>query len=493
MKALSFFLGLTAVALSLAAQTSDLQSWTASDGRIIQAKFIKLDGESVVIEKDGTSFAVPFAKLNADSVALAKKLGGFSPLAPAPSAASAAAASSSIAPASFLGKTFAQCEAMLGKPTQVQDPEGDARAYTREYKPAIPGLSRIKLQRVPEGSMQGPVPEGMNMLLYYFPKGTIKNLGEAFDKIGLSKEGAKISVSFSTYKLSKEEADGVRKKASEMQKTATMSAALDEKLGRSVRELAGGLEADWTSADASKTRPPEYQHPEEDVLQVREKFETVFQRLNNLTLADSAELRQKGAFGFPQRSARNLSGQIAARFSAWSNAEWLYIQVVVWADGDDAPTKTADGKERGDQTWLLLDLNADQAPDGDRTYVLDPEPSKRGLYRRKKVADKQYDMVADSKGRGGIRFVNADNGKKVRVDSFLIPLAELEKKPGEKIRLAVSGYSPQPDVAFNSAQLTTDGKAKFYIGMPKTTYLDFTLGQQTGTVDPALVPDGRGK
>lgn len=51
-------------------------SWTASDGRVMQAKFIKLDGESVVIEKDGKEFAVPLAKLAPESVALAKKLGG---------------------------------------------------------------------------------------------------------------------------------------------------------------------------------------------------------------------------------------------------------------------------------------------------------------------------------------------------------------------------------------------------------------------------------
>ncbi len=48
--------------------------WTASDGRVIQAKFIKLEGEAVVIEKDGKPVKVPFAKLSAESVALARKL-----------------------------------------------------------------------------------------------------------------------------------------------------------------------------------------------------------------------------------------------------------------------------------------------------------------------------------------------------------------------------------------------------------------------------------
>lgn len=69
-------LALTASLALRAQDASAPQSWTASDGRVITAKFIKLDGESVIIEKDGKEFAVPLAKLAPASVALAKKLGG---------------------------------------------------------------------------------------------------------------------------------------------------------------------------------------------------------------------------------------------------------------------------------------------------------------------------------------------------------------------------------------------------------------------------------
>ncbi|MBL9113438.1 MAG: hypothetical protein JNJ83_00410 [Verrucomicrobiaceae bacterium] len=55
-------------------QTSTLHSWTASDGRVIEAKFVRLEGESVVIEKDGKTFAVPFSRLAPASVEQAKKL-----------------------------------------------------------------------------------------------------------------------------------------------------------------------------------------------------------------------------------------------------------------------------------------------------------------------------------------------------------------------------------------------------------------------------------
>ena len=57
-------------------QDTETQTWTAKDGRKIEAKFVSLDGESVVIEKDGEKFTVPFSNLEAWSVVQAKKLGG---------------------------------------------------------------------------------------------------------------------------------------------------------------------------------------------------------------------------------------------------------------------------------------------------------------------------------------------------------------------------------------------------------------------------------
>jgi hypothetical protein len=83
-------LALTASITLHAQDTTAPQSWTASDGRVMQAKFIKLDGDSVVIEKDGKQFAVSFTKLSAESVALAKKLGGVLPKVPPPSPSAAA-------------------------------------------------------------------------------------------------------------------------------------------------------------------------------------------------------------------------------------------------------------------------------------------------------------------------------------------------------------------------------------------------------------------
>jgi CubicO group peptidase (beta-lactamase class C family) len=48
--------------------------WTSTDGRVIQAKFVKLNGKTVIMEKDGKQIQVPFSKLSPESIEQAKKL-----------------------------------------------------------------------------------------------------------------------------------------------------------------------------------------------------------------------------------------------------------------------------------------------------------------------------------------------------------------------------------------------------------------------------------
>ena len=56
---------------------SELTTWTSNDDRTIRARFLGVGVGSVLIEKDGAVFVVPFARLSPQSVAQAKKLGGF--------------------------------------------------------------------------------------------------------------------------------------------------------------------------------------------------------------------------------------------------------------------------------------------------------------------------------------------------------------------------------------------------------------------------------
>lgn len=66
----------------LSGQTTVPQTWTASDGRAMQARFVRLEGEVVVLEKDGSLVQVPLARLNAASAAQAKALGAGPPPVP---------------------------------------------------------------------------------------------------------------------------------------------------------------------------------------------------------------------------------------------------------------------------------------------------------------------------------------------------------------------------------------------------------------------------
>ncbi len=59
-----------------AAGGATLQTWTSVDGRNIQAKFVRMEGDSVVIQRDdGQKFTLPLNKLSPASQELAKKGG----------------------------------------------------------------------------------------------------------------------------------------------------------------------------------------------------------------------------------------------------------------------------------------------------------------------------------------------------------------------------------------------------------------------------------
>jgi hypothetical protein len=53
---------------------NQIHTWTNQVGVIIQAAFVGLDGDAVVIRKDGKEFTIPFSKLNTASQQLAMKL-----------------------------------------------------------------------------------------------------------------------------------------------------------------------------------------------------------------------------------------------------------------------------------------------------------------------------------------------------------------------------------------------------------------------------------
>ena len=85
----------------------------------------------------------------------------------------------SVAPEQFLGKTYEECQKILGKPTETNDPKDGKGPFERIYKSPVAGISKIKLERVPDGYKGGIVPTTINFIWYYFPEATSKDAAEA--------------------------------------------------------------------------------------------------------------------------------------------------------------------------------------------------------------------------------------------------------------------------------------------------------------------------
>jgi hypothetical protein len=48
--------------------------WKSNDGRSIQGEYIGLDGDAVVIKRNGREFTIPFTRMDAASVNQAKRM-----------------------------------------------------------------------------------------------------------------------------------------------------------------------------------------------------------------------------------------------------------------------------------------------------------------------------------------------------------------------------------------------------------------------------------
>ena len=195
--------------------------------------------------------------------------------------------------------------------------------------------------------------------------------------------------------------------------------------------------------------------------------------------------RLTGAFGFPEQQATILCNRFDLRFSVWSNREYLFAQATLWKDDDPSVGKDADGAALGDYSYLMLDLDNDkkETPDLDRVYYLNQRPSAPGLcYAIWKKNGAQTLPQYDSEARGAIRYVITSYRKRVRVDTYLIPLSEISKKVGDKIGICFYGASPKPLISVNS--VTRE------VYQPTGRYQGYVLADG-GPIDVSKVPDGR--
>ncbi len=217
------------------------------------------------------------------------------------------------------------------------------------------------------------------------------------------------------------------------------------------------------------------------------------------TLAADPDLKKEGAFGFPQAEATVLCDTPELRVSSFADGEHLYVQAILWTDGDATLGETADGREIGDRSSLLVDVDADSkiTANEDRSFSLNAWPSIPGLYYQVQMGgNSSSGLKGDSRGRGAISYVG-EGAAKVRVDSFLIPLAELGtagRKPGDTIRIAYYGNSTAPELTVNSVGFAPADPARKYYAhhLPQENFHEVKLLERAVVIDTQKVPEGRG-
>lgn len=210
-------------------------------------------------------------------------------------------------------------------------------------------------------------------------------------------------------------------------------------------------------------------------------------------LKSIAELRASGVFAFPQKEATVLCDRPDLRFSVWNNADFLFAQAVLWTDDDATLGKTPDNREIGDWSMLMLDLDADgkSTPNVDRDYLVNPWPGMEGLFYQIELGPgSKTGIQGDSKGRGAVRYLKTADGRQIRVDTYLIPMSEISRHIGDKIRLAFWGSSPKPLLTVNSTSYERAGKSYYGSHIPRSQYHDYVLAKG-GELDATQVPEGR--
>jgi len=202
---------------------------------------------------------------------------------------------------------------------------------------------------------------------------------------------------------------------------------------------------------------------------------------------------REGSFGFPQDQAVVLCDRADLRFSVWNNREFLFLQAVLWNDPDQTPGEIPDGRAIGDNAALGLDIDADGrwTADVDRIYYLNPWPSRPGLrYQVFVTSGATTHMRHDSSGRASISYLPTGDGRRARVDTFVIPLAELGTRPGRELRLVYFTHSPVPALRTDSAG--AQPAATYYIKqIPLEKYQSVVLADRVSPVDVSVVPRGR--
>jgi serine/threonine protein kinase len=205
------------------------------------------------------------------------------------------------------------------------------------------------------------------------------------------------------------------------------------------------------------------------------------------TTQSAPDIMHDGAFAFPQLQAKVLCHEPGLRLSVWNDSQFLYVQAVVQLDDDDAPARPAGGDD-DDKAYLLLDVDSDMQVTEwhDRVYGLLPTLSYQTYVGKNELTT----IRGDSKGRGAMRLLPDGKGGWIRVDSFAIPLSEIERKPGETIRLAYWADSARLKSPVNANGVRRQGHYRFS-DLPYSRYHTVLLSHRPAILDVSKVPEDR--
>jgi len=209
----------------------------------------------------------------------------------------------------------------------------------------------------------------------------------------------------------------------------------------------------------------------------------------SFTLTD---LKINGIYGFPQNQASVLCDNDSLRLSVWNNREYLFVQAILWKVSEHTLGKTEDNRDRGNYSELAIAATNSKRSFGlDRQYLLNCWPDIPGLYYNIILSENTTTgLEKDSKGRGGIRYVETSDSQPVRVDSYLIPLSEIAKSLGDRVGLCYWSFSPNPVQTVNSVGYESENEIYYLNFIPLTYYHDYRLS--TGhAINPHHIPDDR--
>ena len=206
------------------------------------------------------------------------------------------------------------------------------------------------------------------------------------------------------------------------------------------------------------------------------------------------DLATNGVCGFPQGQASVLCDNDSLRLSVWNNREYLFVQAILWKVSEHTLGKTEDNRDIGNYSDLGIAVAATEGKWSfgiDRRYSLNPWPDLPGLYYQVLLSENATTgLEKDSKGRGGIRYLETRERQPVRVDSYLIPLSEIARSLGDRVGLCYWSFSPNPVQTVNSVGYEPADEAYPSHSIPLTCYHDYQL-ISGHAINPNDIPDDR--